>query len=279
MDRGLRWGLLTGDSCGTAPDSHRVPCAAGRDRSSAPSRPDRPAGSPPCRSMPSTPARRPAVLARRRPPPPTRRRRTRGADHDRARTVAPAFVDMAHSIVWATVATVSPEGRPHTRILHPIWEWDGTDLRGWILTSPRSPKAVDLAANPIVSLTYWNPAQDTATVDAGHRVGGLRRAAAGGLGPLRQRSRAGGLRPVDHPVLARSGGTGVRRAPPRADEGPGHAGHGDDEGRGHRDHVAGLTATSSRLAPLQSEPCPRDRPRCSSSTPATARGSRRPPSG
>jgi hypothetical protein len=81
-------------------------------------------------------------------------------------TGAPPFVDMAHSIVWATVATVSPEGRPHTRILHPIWEWDGTDLRGWILTSPRSPKAADLAVNPVVSLTYWNPAQDTATVDA-----------------------------------------------------------------------------------------------------------------
>ena len=38
--------------------------------------------------------------------------------------VAPAFVELAHRIVWGTVATVDPEGRPRTRILHPIWEWD-----------------------------------------------------------------------------------------------------------------------------------------------------------
>jgi hypothetical protein len=36
--------------------------------------------------------------------------------------VAPAFVEMAHRMVWATVATVDPEGRPRTRILHPIAE-------------------------------------------------------------------------------------------------------------------------------------------------------------
>ena len=44
-------------------------------------------------------------------------------------TVAPAFVDMAHSIVWATGATVNRAGEPVTRILHPIWEWDGDDAR------------------------------------------------------------------------------------------------------------------------------------------------------
>ena len=81
-------------------------------------------------------------------------------------TVAPRFIEMAHSIVWATVATVGPDGTPHTRVLHPIWEWDGASLTGWILTSPRSPKATDLAANSEVSLTYWRPDQDTATADA-----------------------------------------------------------------------------------------------------------------
>ena len=30
--------------------------------------------------------------------------------------VAPGFVEMAHRILWATVATVDPEGRPRTRI-------------------------------------------------------------------------------------------------------------------------------------------------------------------
>ncbi len=76
---------------------------------------------------------------------------------------APVFRDMAHSIVWCTVATVTPSGSPSTRVLHPIWEWDGTTLQGWIATGPTSPKATDLATNPRVSLTYWAPSQDTCT--------------------------------------------------------------------------------------------------------------------
>lgn len=77
--------------------------------------------------------------------------------------IAPAFVTMAHRIVWCTVATVSPSGRPSTRILHPIWEWDGSKLTGWIATDPTSPKAAHLAANPVVSLTYWDATHDTCT--------------------------------------------------------------------------------------------------------------------
>lgn len=81
-------------------------------------------------------------------------------------TVAPAFVDMAHDIVWATVATAGVDGRPRSRILHPIWEWDGTDLVGWIATSPLSPKRADLDATPAVSVTYWRPDHDTCTANA-----------------------------------------------------------------------------------------------------------------
>lgn len=80
-------------------------------------------------------------------------------------TIAPAFVETAHRIVWATVATVEPSGAPRTRILHPIWEWDGDSLTGWIATTPQSPKAADLAHNNRVSLTYWDPSQDVATAD------------------------------------------------------------------------------------------------------------------
>jgi hypothetical protein len=80
-------------------------------------------------------------------------------------TVAPHFVEMAHRIVWCTVATVDPAGRPRTRILHPIWEWDGSTLTGWIATSPTSPKADHLAAHPNVSLTYWSTNHDVCTAD------------------------------------------------------------------------------------------------------------------
>lgn len=78
---------------------------------------------------------------------------------------APAFVAMAHRIVWATVATVDPSGRPRTRVLHPVWEWDGEHLTGWIATGPQSPKARDLAHQSHISLTYWDPTQDVATAD------------------------------------------------------------------------------------------------------------------
>ncbi len=55
-------------------------------------------------------------------------------------------------------------GEPVTRILHPIWEWDGDTLRGWIATSPLSPKAKHLERLPRLSLTYWRPNHDTCTV-------------------------------------------------------------------------------------------------------------------
>ena len=79
--------------------------------------------------------------------------------------IAPAFVAIAHRIVWCTVATVDADGRPRTRILHPIWEFDGTDLTGWIATSPQSPKAADLAEQPAISLTYWDATHDTCTAE------------------------------------------------------------------------------------------------------------------
>jgi Pyridoxamine 5'-phosphate oxidase len=84
-------------------------------------------------------------------------------------TIAPAFVEMAHRIVWCTVATTGTDGAPNTRVLHPIWEWDGSALTGWIATSPQSPKAADLAQQPAVSLTYWTPSHDTCTADCDTR--------------------------------------------------------------------------------------------------------------
>ena len=79
--------------------------------------------------------------------------------------IAPAFVEMAHRIVWCIAATTGQDGRPSTRVLHPIWQWDDGALEGWILTSPRSPKADDLRSSPALSLTYWAPNHDTCTAD------------------------------------------------------------------------------------------------------------------
>ena len=79
--------------------------------------------------------------------------------------IAPAFVEMAHRIVWCTAATVDAKGRPRSRILHPIWEWDGERLSGWIATGPTPIKSADLERSPRVSLNYWAPTHDTCTAD------------------------------------------------------------------------------------------------------------------
>ncbi len=56
-------------------------------------------------------------------------------------------------IVWCTVATIDRQGRPRSRILHPIWE----GATGWIATRRESLKTRHLAGNAHVSLTYWDP--------------------------------------------------------------------------------------------------------------------------
>jgi Pyridoxamine 5'-phosphate oxidase len=78
---------------------------------------------------------------------------------------APAFIEMAHRIVWATAATVDSAGRPRSRILHPFWQWDGTSLVGWIATGPTPTKRDNLDRNPYVSVTYWTTNHDTCTAE------------------------------------------------------------------------------------------------------------------
>lgn len=75
--------------------------------------------------------------------------------------IAPAFVEMAHQIVWASVATVDRQGRPRSRVLHPIWKWDGDQLVGWIATAPTPLKRAHLENTPNVSVNYWSPNHDT----------------------------------------------------------------------------------------------------------------------
>jgi hypothetical protein len=79
--------------------------------------------------------------------------------------VAPAFIEMAHRIVWATAVTVDTRSRPRARILHPIWQWDGSRLVGWIATSPTPLKRAHLAEHPFMSITYWSPSHDTCTAE------------------------------------------------------------------------------------------------------------------
>lgn len=79
--------------------------------------------------------------------------------------IAPAFVEMAHSIVWCTAATVDAKGRPRSRVLHPIWEWDDDNLTGWIMTGPTPIKLAHLEASPHLSCNYWTQSHDTCVAE------------------------------------------------------------------------------------------------------------------
>jgi general stress protein 26 len=65
-------------------------------------------------------------------------------------------------IVWCTMATVAADGRPWTRVVHPVWEAS----TGWVASSRHGHKARHLAHEPRVSLTYWDAVQDVVTVQA-----------------------------------------------------------------------------------------------------------------
>lgn len=79
--------------------------------------------------------------------------------------IAEPFIAMAHSIVWASAATVDTRGRPRSRVLHPIWQWDGQELVGWVATNPNSLKRKHLDKTPYISLNYWTSNQDTCTAE------------------------------------------------------------------------------------------------------------------
>lgn len=72
------------------------------------------------------------------------------------------FARRTRRIIWCTMATVNREGKPRSRILHPIWEGS----TGWIATGRYSPKADDIGHNPFVALCFWDQQQEQVYVDA-----------------------------------------------------------------------------------------------------------------
>ncbi len=72
---------------------------------------------------------------------------------------------IAADVVWATMATVGPDGAPRTRVVHPVLRWDDGVPHGWVTSRPTALRRRHLRASPLVSLTWWSPAQDVLTVD------------------------------------------------------------------------------------------------------------------
>jgi hypothetical protein len=75
------------------------------------------------------------------------------------------FIEVAHRIVWCTVATVDQHDRPRSRILHPVWELTDDGLAGWITTRPTPLKRAHLEHSPYVSCSYWDATQDVAVAE------------------------------------------------------------------------------------------------------------------
>jgi hypothetical protein len=89
---------------------------------------------------------------------------TSSATASLADVVGPA-AQIATDVVWATLATVGPDGIPRTRVVHPVLRWVAPVPEGWVTSRPTALRRRHLAACPWVSLTWWSPAQDVLTVD------------------------------------------------------------------------------------------------------------------
>ncbi len=75
------------------------------------------------------------------------------------------FLQYTGRIVWCTASTVDSQGRPRSRILHPIFRVvDGLPV-GWVVTSKTPVKAAHLAAVPFMACSYWSTEHDTVLVD------------------------------------------------------------------------------------------------------------------
>ncbi|GAA4053735.1 pyridoxamine 5'-phosphate oxidase family protein [Nonomuraea soli] len=76
------------------------------------------------------------------------------------------FLTFTSEIIWCTVTTVDGQGRPRSRILHPIWEVIDERPVGWIFTANAGVKGAHLAANPQVAFSYWSPEQNVVLGEA-----------------------------------------------------------------------------------------------------------------
>jgi hypothetical protein len=80
-----------------------------------------------------------------------------------------AFTAVAHRIVWANLATVDRRGRPRSRLVHPVWEREGSALTGLVGSRPTPLRRAHLRQSPYVSLAYWDPAHETAVAECAAR--------------------------------------------------------------------------------------------------------------
>jgi len=79
--------------------------------------------------------------------------------------VVDQFIDIAHRVVWCTMATVDRRGRPRSRVVHPVWRRVGDGLDGWVTVRRTPLKVAHLGHCPFVSCSYWDPRHDVAVAE------------------------------------------------------------------------------------------------------------------
>ena len=79
--------------------------------------------------------------------------------------IAAEVMAFVTEIVYCTVTTVDPHGRPRSRIMHPIFTVVDGAPQGWALTDRTPVKAHHLAENPYVCCSYWSPSQNTVSLE------------------------------------------------------------------------------------------------------------------
>lgn len=80
--------------------------------------------------------------------------------------IAAAARAVVERVVWCTVATVSPDGAPRTRLMHPVWFWTDEAPSALVSARPTPLKRRHIQAQSKVSCFYWDPAHDTVAIDA-----------------------------------------------------------------------------------------------------------------
>ncbi len=68
--------------------------------------------------------------------------------------------------VYTTMTTVDRKGRPRSRALIVVWQFDLPEPVGWLGTFKTPIKAAHIAHNPHVGTAYWSRREDAAYLDS-----------------------------------------------------------------------------------------------------------------
>jgi hypothetical protein len=75
------------------------------------------------------------------------------------------FLRITADVVWCTLTTVDSQGRPRSRVVHPIFTVAEGKPVGWLLTVRTPVKTAHLNGNSHVSCSYWSPEQNVVYAD------------------------------------------------------------------------------------------------------------------